>query len=147
MVFRKQIKKHISCDGCKGEMKRVLQRYTRRASGNASTHKYEKTQKGFLVRKYRNMQSRIMGIQKLKSHLYMGKSLLSRGEFYEWSIGNVAFIKLFLSWKQSKYIRTLCPTVDRIDPQKGYEIENMRWITHSENSRLGAINRNKQVKI
>lgn len=40
----------------------------------------------------------------------------------------------------------LAPTVDRKDPSKGYEIENMEWVTHSENSSRGAINRNKMFK-
>ena len=31
----------------------------------------------------------------------------------------------------------LAPTVDRIDPERGYSFGNMEWVTHSENSRRG----------
>ena len=88
------------------------------------------------MRKYRNMQSRVTGIQKSKAHLYKNKSLLSRKDFYEWAIKQDNFHKLWSIWVNSKYDRKLCPTVNRIDSSKGYDISNMEWITHSENSRL-----------
>lgn len=126
------------------EEKLAWQRNRRKETRNISILKYEKTQKGFLMRLYRNMQSRITGVQKLKFHLYRGKSLLEREDFYEWSNKSEAFHNLFNVWEQNKYERKLTPSVDRIDPSKGYELDNMRWITHSENSRLGVINRNKK---
>lgn len=63
----------------------------RKRTGNRATHKYEKTVKGFLMRKYRNMQSRVTGVQKLKAHLYRGKDLLSREEFYDWALNSEDF--------------------------------------------------------
>jgi len=107
--------------------------------------KYEKTITGFLMRLYRNMQSRVTGVQKLKFHLYAGKTLLPRQEFYDWANKSEEFHILYDIWKQGGYDRKLTPSVDRIDSDRGYELDNMRWITHSENSRLGAISvkRNK----
>lgn len=125
------------------EQKNQWQRKYRKENGNQWTHKYEKTIDGFLVRKYRNMKSRIIGIQKLKAHLYKGKTLLDKKEFYLWSKQNKTFKKLFREWEESLYDRKLCPSVDRIDSSKGYTLENMEWVTHSENSRRGSINRNK----
>lgn len=52
------------------------------------------------------------------------------------------FLVMFKTWEFNKYDRRLCPTVDRINPELGYILENMRWLTHSENSRLGSIHRN-----
>jgi len=43
------------------------QREYRKANGNASTKKYERTKKGKLMRTYRNMESRAKGIVKGKS--------------------------------------------------------------------------------
>ena len=123
------------------------QRIYRKRTNNEITHRYEKTINGFLVRKYRNMKSRVMGIQKLKSHLYKGLFILPKKDFYEWSLNNKSFKKLFNIWVKSNYDRKLCPTVDRIDSLIGYELSNMEWITHSENSRRGAISRFKQEKI
>ena len=122
--------------------KNKWRREYRKRTHNEATHKYEKTPKGFLMRKYRNMESRVTGIQKLKAHLYKGKSLLDREEFYNWAFNNEDFNRLYIAWVENKYDRKLCPTVDRIDSEYGYFLENMRWITHSENSRLGAKNKN-----
>jgi len=113
------------------------QRQRRAETNNAVTKKYERTKKGKLMRLYRNMQSRVSGVQKAKHHLYEGKSLLSKDEFYDWALGCERFHQLFEEWKSSGYDRKLTPSVDRIDPSKGYEVGNMEWVTHSENSRRG----------
>lgn len=117
------------------------QREARLKNGNACTKKYEKTKKGFLVRMYRNMQSRTNGIQKKKAHLYLGIELLDRDLFYEWALKSNDFHDMFYVWEQSEYSRKLTPTVDRIDSSNGYLIENMQWLTHSDNSRKGCQSR------
>jgi len=120
------------------------QREYRRNNGNAVTKKYERTKKGKLMRNYRNMESRVQGIQWRKYHLYQGKPILSRQDFYDWAMACPEFHRLFEEWEASNYDRKLSPTVDRIDPSKGYEPANMEWVTHSENSRRGASNRNSK---
>lgn len=105
--------------------------------------KYEKTISGLLMRKYRNMLSRVKGIQKLKAHLYHDKEILQKKDFYDWANKSERFHTLYNIWKQSGYDRKLSPSVDRVDSSKGYTIDNMRWITHSENSKLGAISGHK----
>jgi hypothetical protein len=112
--------------------------------GNSITHKYEKTINGFLMREYRNMQSRVTGVQKQKAHLYLGKELLSREAFYEWALCNTEFMFLFITWENNGYLQKLTPTVDRIDSGRGYTLDNMEWVTHSENSRRGSVSKNKQ---
>lgn len=49
----------------------------------------------------------------------------------------------------SWYDRKLAPTVDRVNSTLGYEVWNMEWVTHSENSRRGAVSkrRNKSERI
>jgi hypothetical protein len=121
------------------------QRARRKADGNAATHKYEKTQNGFLMRVYRNMKSRVTGIQKLKAHLYVGLPIISKEEFYAWSKINLQFLSLFKQWEASGYSRLLTPSIDRIDSSKGYEIENMRGLTHSENSKEGALSKKRKL--
>lgn len=120
------------------------QRERRKADGNAATRKYEKTVNGFLVRAYRNMKSRISGVQKVKHHLYDGKTLLSKEDFYTWAKASSEFQALFTAWEASDYDRKLTPSVDRIDSSQGYELGNMEWVTHSENSRRGAKSRTKE---
>jgi len=117
------------------------QRADRAANGNAHTLKYERTKGGKLMRLYRNMRSRIEGVQKAKWHLYRGKCLLGRDEFYVWALGGHGFHILFRDWVESGYQRKFAPSVDRIDSSQGYHPDNMEWVTHSENSRRGSIAR------
>jgi len=111
----------------------------RKATENAATKKYERTKKGKLMRIYRNMESRIKGVQTKKYHLYAGKSLLGRDEFYQWAMCSSDFHRLFSEWEKSGHDRKLAPSVDRLDTSKGYEIGNIEWVTHSENSRRGGL--------
>lgn len=119
------------------------QRSYRKRNGNKSTRIYEKTKRGFLMRLYRNMKSRISGIQKAKFHLYEGKELLSKEEFYAWAYFDKQFHKLFEEYEKSGYEQRLAPSVDRINPDIGYTLDNMEFITHSENSRRGALSESR----
>lgn len=119
------------------------QREYRRKTGNAATQKYEKTKQGKLMRTYRNMQSRVTGILKKKAHLYEGLDILSREEFYEWSLNGTQFHLLYDQWVASEYKPGMSPSVERVNPEKGYTIDNMEWITHSENSRRAAKTRER----
>jgi hypothetical protein len=116
--------------------KNANQRARRAVSSNAHTKRYEKTPDGFLMRAYRNMKSRITGVQKREFHLYKGLSLLPKQEFYEWARSNPEFWRLFKLWVKSDYNRKLTPSVNRIDPDDGYVLGNIEWVTHSINSGL-----------
>ncbi len=121
----------------------TYQKEWRKLTNNASTKKYEKTRKGFLMRLYRNMMSRISGVQKEKYHLYRDKSILPREEFYFWALNHDEFHRLYSLWEENSYSRKSTPSINRVDPTKGYIIGNMEWLTHSDNSRLGGINGGK----
>lgn len=120
------------------------QRQYRLKNNNIVTKKYEKTLNGFVMRLYRNMKSRINGIQKRKAHLYLNKEIVGKEEFYNWIKSNTKFLELFEKYKQSNFDRKLAPTVDRIDSKIGYVLSNMQILTHSENSAKGAKNRNNR---
>lgn len=142
-------KKHPDCrEGRSPRCMKCDQAYMRvyRArSGNSATRRYEKTRRGFLMRLYRNMQSRVTGVQKEKFHLYEGKSLaVTRDQFYEWGFTSGEFHALFDAWEVSGYARSYTPSVDRINSSRGYEFDNMEWVTHSENSRRGNASRIRQ---
>lgn len=115
------------------------------ASRRRICNKYEKTKKGFLMRLYRNMKSRIEGVQWQKHHLYAGKKLLPKVEFYEWAIASPEFHSLFAAYEASGYERKLAPSADRKDSSVGYAISNLEWTTHSENSRRGNVSRNRMA--
>lgn len=117
------------------------QRISRQVNGNACTRRYEKTKKGFLMRTYRNMKSRVEGIQVKKAHLYLGKEILDKQDFYEWALNDRDFNKLFDVWELEEYPRKLTPSIDRIESSGGYTLGNIRWLTHSENSSRGSRSR------
>lgn len=117
------------------------QREYRKSNGDAVTKRYEKTFKGKLMRTYRNMYTRVSGILKTKTHLYQGLSILPREDFYEWSLNDKEYKRLFEQWVSSGYDKKLSPSIDRKDTNLGYELGNMCWVTHSQNSSQGSVNR------
>lgn len=121
-------------------LKLEWQREHRRRTKNGDTKKYEKTPKGFLMRCYRNMLSRVTGIQPRNRNIYFGLPILPKNKFYSWALADAQFIRLFAAWEVSRFDRRLSPSIDRINPDRGYESDNIRWLTHSENSSLGARN-------
>lgn len=99
------------------------------------------------MRLYRNMQSRVSGIQKIKYHLYKGCDILDRKDFYSWAKLSKDFWELYKNWTKNNFDQKLTPSVNRVDSTKGYSLDNMEWITHSENSRLGALSQKRKEKI
>lgn len=95
------------------------------------------------MRAYRNMLSRTKGL--VKPHIYKGLSILTREDFYNWAVDNTNFNSLFETWETDNYSRKLTPSVNRINPKLGYTLDNIEWITHSENSRLGTLSKGKKV--
>jgi len=70
------------------------------------------------MRVYRNMKSRITGVQVAKFHLYKGKTLLPKEDFYKFGKDSLIFQKLFEEYEASNWNRKLAPSVDRIDSSK-----------------------------
>lgn len=125
------------CKPCKN----LKQKQYRQENDNLCTKVYEKTVKGYIMRTYRNMLSRVTGVQKQKAHLYKGKPILAKDEFYHWSLTDADFLRLFRDWEASGYEHKLSPSIDRIDSDDGYCLGNIRWITQSMNSALGALSK------
>lgn len=112
----------------------------------ANPNPYKQTPKGYLSTVYSRMRSRVSGEAKSKAHLYKGKELISREEFYVWALSCNKYFEMFEAYKKSEFRIILAPSIDRVDTTLGYTIDNMRWLTHSENSRLGAISQQLQLK-
>lgn len=125
------------------EQQLIRQRLYRKRTGNIVTRRYEKTPKGYIMRMYRNMKSRVTGVQKKKAHLYKNLYLLPKEDFYNWITNNPKFLELYNEYKAKNYSRKLAPSVDRVNSAIGYEIHNMEIVTHGENSRRGSINRQR----
>lgn len=116
------------------EERAAYQRKRRLLNNNQDTKKYEKTIDGYLMRMYRNMKSRVTGVQSKKAHLYLGKELMDKNLFYEFAKCSPMFRTLFYQYEGSGYAQKLAPTPDRKDSAKGYTMDNIQWVTHSVNS-------------
>ncbi len=123
--------------------KNAAQRERRRQNGNSDTLKYERTNpRGFLMRVYRNMWARVMGMQPQKAHLYKGLAILPKQVFYAWALADESeFWDLWHPWQAAGRPLISAPSIDRINSDEGYTLDNMRWLTHSENSALGNFQR------
>lgn len=93
----------------------------------------------FLNKVYKNMRQRVLGIQKNKSHIYLGLSILSKEEFIKWSKENQEFIQLYTKWYEDGFKRTNTPSIDRIDSNKGYVLDNIRWLPNWQNCAFGCM--------
>lgn len=99
---------------------------------------YSHTVKGFIVRTYSNMRGRVIGQNTRAPHIYVGKPILGRDEFYAWAMQNSDFLQLFKTWEDSGFVRKLTPSINRVNGLGGYTVGNMEWLTLAENCLLGA---------
>ena len=109
------------------------QKEYRKKTNNIHTKLYEKSPSGFLMRLYRNMKSRVAGIQKKDKPYWVGKDLVDKESFYQWASDHPKFKELYEEYVSSGYVRNLAPSVDRVDSSEGYTFSNMEWVTSREN--------------
>lgn len=94
---------------------------------------YRKTFKGLIFSIYSKQKCS----SKRRGHplpKYTSKELLN------WTYSNKDFLKLFNEWHKKDCPRghnSVIPSIDRIDNSKGYNFNNIRWVTSLENNRLG----------
>ncbi len=94
---------------------------------------YRKSVPGFLNNKYTLMKRRVAGKNTKSPHLYEGKAICSKEEFLAWSLNDLTFHRLFKAWEAGGHVLTYVPSVDRRDAEKGYTLDNVRWVPFSEN--------------
>lgn len=85
--------------------------------------------------RYSGIKARIEG-RATREYQVRGKSICTIDEFLSWCNLNLkTFTKLHVQWEKSGWKNLLTPSVDRIKNDKGYTIDNMQWITKSNNSK------------
>ena len=95
---------------------------------------YRRSLKGQLVRKYLSMRKRSLDPSRPNIPI---AHLCSREEFYDFAMKSKKYRELHANWVVSGFEFSLIPTVDRIDNSKGYLIDNIQFITQSENIAKG----------
>lgn len=87
------------------------------------------------TRRYADMKARVDGRSTSRSHSF-GQELLSKEEFEAWCVSQphfTIFLVIYMDWVRSDFNMMLAPSIDRVDPNKGYTADNMQWMTFIEN--------------
>lgn len=95
----------------------------------------------FLKQKYKYMRQRVYNISNRykwgTSPVYKNIRLCSKEAFLEFALKNKRFDTLFAAYKRSHGKLLKAPSVDRIDPKKGYVVGNMQFLSFSDNAKKG----------
>lgn len=95
-------------------------------------NRYKKDLLVFIRRMYSYMKARTKG-HCLASSLYSGMEICDRKEFVLFAFSNWELKYLFHQWIMNDYSKRLLPTPDRIDESKGYLIDNIQFLSFSDN--------------
>jgi len=102
-----------------------------RCSTHYQVHKRRTDLDFFLREKYGGIVKRT---NYAKDPRHYGLSVCPKEEFLDFSKQDKNLLLLWNSWKSHNYDLKHCPSIDRIDPSIGYDIDNLQWVTHSHNS-------------
>lgn len=65
-----------------------------------------------------------------------GKQYLKKQDFIDWVYEKEnfkKFMKLYNNWIQNNFNTKLSPSIDRINSEKGYTVDNIQWLSKSDN--------------
>lgn len=97
-------------------------------------HKRQTRPSFYLGTCYSEMSRRCKTFDPLRPR-YKGLSICSREEFIDKFVNNKQFIKLFKNWQKNGFKRKYAPSIDRIDNNLGYTLENLQFIQQNQNGK------------
>lgn len=107
---------------------------------------YRHTLSGLIRDIHDKMRGRCVRGCSTTPYLYVGKFLPSAETFRAFALKSIKLRNLYNKWKRVDYDLKSRPTPDRINPKKGYELSNIRFMTYSENSSLARRGKKRSVK-
>lgn len=81
---------------------------------------------------YSEMSRRIKTFDKLRPN-YFGKQICTKEEFIQKFIDNVEFLTQYKIWQESGFKRKYAPSIDRINNELDYTLDNIQFISQSYN--------------
>lgn len=87
-------------------------------------------------KRYNHMLDRQRGIASHQSNGALGKDICTKAEFMAWckDFDNLnVFLALYFDWARNGFNRWDSPSIDRINPDKGYTLDNIQWLSFAEN--------------
>jgi hypothetical protein len=98
---------------------------------------------------YSEMSRRVKTFDPLRPNYY-GKSICTKEEFFNKFLSCNIFLSLYKKWQDSGFLRRMAPSIDRINNDLGYTLDNMQFIIHTENtgkSARGKAKRHPNTKV
>ncbi len=74
-----------------------------------------------------------------REYVCFGQKFCTKDEFVNRFLTDKKFLSLYKSWQEHDFKRGFAPSIDRIDPTKGYEIDNLQFLSNNENTRKDSI--------
>lgn len=99
-------------------------------------HESKSTINSYLGKKYTCMRCRVNGIGGHNRGDWKGKAILPKDVFMTWARNHPDFLNLYKRYVMNNFDRKLAPSINRIDSNRGYTLDNMEWLTNSQNSGL-----------
>lgn len=99
--------------------------------------KYKSDINIFILTRYKMLKNKVEG--KICNSKYLGLSICTKEEFIEYASNNAELNYLFREWGKNGYKHGETPSMDRYDSSLGYTIDNIQFITMSDNSRKGQL--------
>lgn len=72
---------------------------------------------------------------------YFGKKICTKEQFFNRFLNDRVFLDLFKNWQENNFVRRESPSIDRIDNDGDYCIDNLQFLKHTENT--GKDNKNR----
>lgn len=84
--------------------------------------------------RYNQIRARVGGFAS-RRYKVEGTEMLTREEFDKWCEENQhIFDRLYSVWEENNFSRTFAPSIDRVDSNGGYTLNNMQWLSFSDNA-------------
>ena len=129
-----------TCAACRNAKGRSYGKAHARERG-AYINRYRRTYFGRIMALYNQMSRRVRGVDKVNYARYIGLPILPKRTFYTLAVSSATYKRLFMAWKAAGFPLKLVPSVNRVDSSRGYEKDNIEFVTQSQNSRDGALSR------